>query len=90
MGLISGVSRAGSVLAQRAASEGPRWTRAIEPALHTPISSFENMKDENVLVRGRARLTCSGRAGEIVARNGSRPGHPSHSMRGERGEKRQR
>jgi hypothetical protein len=51
MGLI-GVCRAGSVLAQRAASEGPRWTRAIEPALHTPISPFEYMGDENVLAWG--------------------------------------
>jgi hypothetical protein len=80
MGLISGVCRTGSLLAQRAASEGPRWTRAIEPALHTPISPFEYMGDENVLAW----------VGEIVARNGSRPGHPSHSMRGERGEKRHR
>ena len=52
MGLISGVCRAGSVLAQRAASEGPRWTRAIEPALHTPISPFEYMGDENGLAWG--------------------------------------
>ena len=52
MGLILGVRRTGSVLAQRAASEGPRWTRAIEPALHTPISPFEYMGDENVLAWG--------------------------------------
>ena len=90
MGLISGVCRTGSVLAQRAASEGPRWTRAIEPALHTPISPFEDMGDENVLAWVRARLTCSGREGENVARNGCRPGHPSQSMRGERGGKRDR
>ena len=51
MGLILGVRRTGSVLAQRAASEGPRWTRAIEPAL-PPISPFEYMGDENVLAWG--------------------------------------
>ena len=77
MGLILGVCRTGSVLAQRAASEGPRWTRAIEPALHTPISPFEYMGDENVLARVRAHLTCSGLVGENVVRSRSRPVNPS-------------
>jgi hypothetical protein len=81
MGLISGVCRTGSTLAQRAASAGPRWMRAIEPVRHTPISPFEDMGDENGLAWVRARLTCSVWVGEIVARNGSRPGHPSQSKR---------
>ena len=54
------------------------------------ISPFGYMGDENVLAWVRARLTCSGRVGENVARNRSRPGHPSQSMRGGREEAKNR
>ena len=91
MGLILGVCRTGSVLAQRTTSEGPRWTRAIEPALHTPISPFENIWGMRMCSPAADRVsTRSGRAGENVARNGSRPGHPSQSIRGERKENKNR
>ena len=67
--------------------------RVQSSPLYTPLSAYSNieyMGDENVLAWVRARLTCSGRVGENVARNRSRPGHPSQSMRGGREEEKHR
>jgi threonine dehydrogenase-like Zn-dependent dehydrogenase len=58
----------------------------LEMARRVGKADVLDYADENVLARVRARLTCSGWVGELVARNGSRPGHPSQSMRGGREE----
>ena len=47
-----GVARRSSLLAQRAASEGPRWTRAVEEHLPTPRPILANTVKE---VEGREK-----------------------------------
>ena len=62
------------VLAQRAASEGPRWTRAVGIIPATPYlvsdRSLRPFLDQGASLGEEAVLADSGRAGEVAARVG--------------------
>ncbi len=74
-----GAARPSFLLAQRAASEGPRWTRAVKDSLATPLESDVGGNEKNgrvaccpPLLAERARWECA-RSTRAV---GGQTGHP--------------